>query len=93
MNPKVCVSLIVALCTLNLATAQVATIIGAGIVAKAIWVKGLALAAVAGGIGAGVGSGTFFRGRGHHKRQAEQSSLPLEEATFAMIADAESAEP
>jgi hypothetical protein len=92
MNPKVCISVIVALCALNMANAQVATVIGAAIVAKAIWVKGIALAAVAGGIGAGVGSGAFFGGR-PHKRQAEQSSLPYEEVAFAMLANSERSEP
>ena len=95
MNPKVCISAILAVCAIGVANAQIATIIGAGIVAKAIWVKGIALAAIAGGIGAGVGSGAFFggRGNGYHKRQAEQESLPYEDVAFAMLAHQESAEP
>jgi hypothetical protein len=87
MNPKVCISAIVALCALHMASAQVGFAIGAAIVAKAIWVKGIALAAIAGGVGAGVGSGTFS-GRPHkHRRQAEQTALPLEEVAFAMLAN------
>lgn len=92
MNPKVCISAIVALCALNMVSAQFATAIGAAIVAKAIWVKGIAIAAIAGGIGAGVGSGTFG-GRGHHKRQAESSSLPIEDVAFTMLANQERSEP
>jgi hypothetical protein len=91
MNPKVCIAAIVALCALNMASAQFATAIGAAIVAKAIWVKGIAIAAIAGGIGAGVGSGTF--GGRPHKRQAEQSSLPLEDVAFTMLANQERTEP
>ena len=91
MNPKICISAILALCALNMVSAQFATAIGAAIVAKAIWVKGIAIAAIAGGIGAGVGSGTFG-GRGHKKRQAE-SSLPLEDVAFSMLATQERAEP
>ena len=93
MNPKVCISAILAVCAIGAANAQFATIIGAGIVAKAIWVKGIALAAIAGGIGAGVGSGTFFGGRGPHKRQAEEAALPYEDVAFAMLANQERAEP
>jgi hypothetical protein len=94
MNPKVCIAVLAALCALNLANGQVATVIGAAIVAKAIWVKGIAIAAVAGGIGAGVGSGTFFGGRGHHKRSADQQpALPYEEVAFAMLANSERSEP
>lgn len=90
MNPKVCLSAVLAVCAVSVVSGQFATAIGAAIVAKAIWVKGLALAAVAGGIGAGVGSGTFFNGRpgGLGKRSAEEGAA-YEEAAFAMLATQE----
>jgi len=96
MNPKVCLSVVLALCAMNMVSAQFATAIGAAIVAKAIWVKGIAIAAIAGGAGAGVGSG-FFGGRpsggyGHGKRSADETSA-VEEAAFSLLAAQESQEP
>lgn len=93
MNPKVCLSAVLALCALNMVSAQFATAIGAAIVAKAIWVKGIAIAAVAGGVGAGVGSGAFFGGRpssGYGKRSADEGQY--EDAAFAMLANQERSE-
>lgn len=82
---------LMSLCSLGMVSGQFATAIGAAIVAKAIWVKGIALAAVASGVGAGVGSGSLLGGRptsgGHGKRSAEDGQL--EEAAFAMLANQE----
>jgi hypothetical protein len=70
--------------------------LGAAIIGGGAIIKGLAIAGVAGGLGAGVGSGRFGRrGRrqaGEPTGLAADTSVPSEELAFAIVASTEPAQ-